>query len=138
MPATRLRLPCCLPGGSTPADRCRCLAPPLPPRGRALGQPVFAPTRGALLAGCVSLWALRLGGYLFYRVIKVRQEGRGWGLGEARPDSCPAARAAGLADSCLSTLPTLFPHPPMQVGKDARLDQFFQQEGEPLLSGPSK
>ncbi|KAL4425018.1 hypothetical protein ABPG77_001796 [Micractinium sp. CCAP 211/92] len=60
---------------------------------RALGEPFLAPTRGALLAGCVSLWALRLGGYLFYRV--------------------------------------------MQVGKDARLDQFFQQPGEPLLTGPS-
>lgn len=27
---------------------------------------------------------------------------------------------------------------PPQVGKDARLDQFFQQPGEPLLTGPSK
>lgn len=25
-----------------------------------------------------------------------------------------------------------------QVGKDARLDQFFQQPDEPLLTGPSK
>lgn len=60
---------------------------------KALGVPLLAPTRGALLAGCVSLWGLRLGGYLFYRV--------------------------------------------MQVGKDARLDQFFQQPGEPLLTGAS-
>lgn len=60
---------------------------------RALGTPALAPSRGALLAGCVSLWSLRLGGYLFYRVL--------------------------------------------QVGKDARLDQFFQQPGEPLLTGPS-
>eukprot|EP00887_Chlorella_sp_A99_P007495 scaffold2.g7495.t1 len=58
---------------------------------RALGAPLFAPSRGLLLAGCVSLWAARLGGYLFYR-----------------------------------------------VGNDARLDQFFQQPGEPLLTGPSK
>lgn len=34
------------------------------------------------------------------------------------------------------------PHPStmadVQVGKDARLDQFFQQPGEPWLTGPSK
>ncbi|PSC67318.1 hypothetical protein C2E20_8998 [Micractinium conductrix] len=60
---------------------------------RALGEPLLAPTRGALLASCVSLWALRLGGYLFYRVL--------------------------------------------HVGKDARLDQFFKQPDEPLLTGPS-
>ncbi|EFN53044.1 hypothetical protein CHLNCDRAFT_137283 [Chlorella variabilis] len=60
---------------------------------RAMGTPLLAPSRGSLLAGCVSLWALRLGGYLFYRVL--------------------------------------------QVGKDARLDQFFQQPEETLLTGPS-
>lgn len=36
-----------------------------------MGTPLLAPTRSMLLAGCVSLWALRLGGYLFYRVLKV-------------------------------------------------------------------
>ena len=40
---------------------------------RALGTPALAPTRGALLAGCVSLWALRLGGYLFYRVMQASE-----------------------------------------------------------------
>lgn len=36
--------------------------------------------------------------------------------------------------------PLLLPHThhPRQVGKDARLDQFFQQPGEPPLTGPSK
>ncbi len=38
---------------------------------RALGTSALAPSRGSLLAGCVSLWALRLGGYLFYRVMQV-------------------------------------------------------------------
>lgn len=46
---------------------------PAPPCCRALGEPLLAPTRGALLAGCVSLWALRLGGYLFYRVMQVKR-----------------------------------------------------------------
>lgn len=41
---------------------------------RALGTPALAPSRGALLAGCVSLWSLRLGGYLFYRVLQVQAE----------------------------------------------------------------
>lgn len=36
-----------------------------------MGTPLLAPSRGSLLAGCVSLWALRLGGYLFYRVLQV-------------------------------------------------------------------
>lgn len=50
---------------------------------RALGEPFLAPTRGALLAGCVSLWALRLGGYLFYRVMQVMQ-----GPADGRKVSC--------------------------------------------------
>lgn len=33
---------------------------------------------------------------------------------------------------------TLFRPFSTQVGKDARLDRFFQQPGEPLLTGPSK
>jgi steroid 5-alpha reductase family enzyme len=48
---------------------------------RALGTPLLAPSRGVLLAGCVSLWAARLGGYLFYRVLQVRGSSAvRWGL----------------------------------------------------------
>ena len=49
-----------------------------------MGQPLLAPTRGLLLAGCVSLWAMRLGGYLFYRVLQVW----GWLWAARQGDAC--------------------------------------------------
>ena len=141
---------------------------PLLPICRALGVSPLAPTRSALLAGCVSLWALRLGGYLFYRVLRVRAAAPPpWG-GAARQRTGARGRAAAPPSRCLRTRPycsasvpgvywrsplnspsptvppTSYKHPPThplpspQVGKDARLDQFFQAEGEPLLTGPSK
>lgn len=68
---------------------------------RAAGTPLLAPGRGVLLAGCVSLWAARLGGYLFYRVLQVRAcdlEKRGLSS---------AARRAPFIEA--PSLPTLLP-----------------------------
>ncbi|KAK9826118.1 hypothetical protein WJX81_004958 [Elliptochloris bilobata] len=43
---------------------------------RAHGLALLAPSRSLLLAGCVTLWGVRLAGYLFYRVLKLGKDAR--------------------------------------------------------------
>lgn len=78
------------------ADPCPSPHPPPPPCS-ALGTPFLAPSRGLLLAGCVSLWALRLGGYLFYRVMNV-------GARRAAPRALCRLRSMEAGGGCGSTV----------------------------------